>query len=184
MSRVLADRGLVHRILRALSDIRIPVREQDLNEGPVKFQKFPPTLVPSILVNHLWADEGTSILWAKYPFTGALMGMDPDRRQYYANKVQNMYLWSPPAGFPYVRPYELRDLKWPALRTLELKIDDLAHHMDHLRNMLHEQLEDIEIAGLQTDGGAYFIANVLPFIFVRLLCMRADNWPATKFRES
>lgn len=165
VSRVLADRALVHQILRALSDMRISVRLQSGPEEPVQFQKFPPTLVPSILVNHLWADEGTSILWANYPFTGALLDMDPDRRQYYADKVQKMYLWGMPAGYPYLRPQEFKDLRWPELRTLELKIDDLAHHLGNLRNMLHAKLEDIEIAGLQTDGGEHFSVHVLPFIF-------------------
>lgn len=60
----LADRQILHTILRHLSDMKYKDRRQYGPDQPVEFLEFRPTLVPAILVNRLWADEGTSILWS------------------------------------------------------------------------------------------------------------------------
>jgi len=62
-STVLADRQILSTILLQLSDMKYKDRRQYGPDQPVEFLEFRPTLVPAILVNKQWADEGTSILW-------------------------------------------------------------------------------------------------------------------------
>lgn len=64
MSAALSDRHIVSTILASLSDMKYKDRRQYGPDEPVQFLEFRPTLVPAILVNKLWADEGTSILWS------------------------------------------------------------------------------------------------------------------------
>jgi hypothetical protein len=59
----LANHHILSRILLSLSDMKYKERRQYGPEQPVEFLEFRPTLVPAILVNKLWAEEGTSILW-------------------------------------------------------------------------------------------------------------------------
>ncbi|KAJ4301220.1 hypothetical protein N0V90_003311 [Kalmusia sp. IMI 367209] len=58
----LTDHHILSTILHHLSDMKYKDRRQYGPDQPVEFLEFRPTLVPSILVNKMWADEGTSIL--------------------------------------------------------------------------------------------------------------------------
>lgn len=49
-------------------------------------------LLPAILVNRAWANRGTHLLWRE-PFTPALAKISPQRRQFYADKVQSLGLY-------------------------------------------------------------------------------------------
>lgn len=162
--RALANRHIVSNILHQLSDMKYKVKRQFGPDQPVEFLEFRPTLVPSILVNKLWADEGTSVLWENYPHLPALSVMEPDRKQYYANKVRKIFTMSPPIGSPTSLEH-LRDLRWPKLKSLEMDVD-FARHGDQIRTMMHPALEYLELSGYQSEGAEYFKSFVLPTIFV------------------
>lgn len=75
-------------------------------------------LLPAILVNRAWASRGTDLLWRE-PFTPALAKIRPQRRQFYADKVQSigLYLYRTdhtgcPAAFA--------NLSFPQLKRLEI----------------------------------------------------------------
>lgn len=106
---------------------------------PVQLYVCHPTLLPSILVNRLWAEAGTSILWKRYPQLSALESMHPARKQFYANKVQKAYLFGPDH---YDLTY-LNHLSWPNLKSLELEVN-WDTHKDSLKRMLHRGLEHVE----------------------------------------
>ncbi|KAF1845607.1 uncharacterized protein K460DRAFT_366459 [Cucurbitaria berberidis CBS 394.84] len=158
-----ADRRIVSSVLHHLSDMKYKERRQLGPDQPVEFMEFRPTLVPSILVNKMWADEGTSLLWKRYPHLPALSGMNFDRRQEYANKVERLFVLGPSSDSDEDLTY-LEGLTWPNLTSLELEVDWKAHGRS-FENMLHEGLEHLEFSGPQT-GDSKFIAEVLlPTLF-------------------
>ncbi|KAF2474475.1 uncharacterized protein BDR25DRAFT_254652 [Lindgomyces ingoldianus] len=159
----LANRHIVSTILHQLSDMKYKVRRQFGPDQPVEFLEFRPTLVPAILVNKLWADEGTSILWKRYPHLPALKTMDQARRQYYANKVHQIFSMSPPPGHSVTLDYQ-DDLQWTNLKSLELEVDFLRHGA-HFLPMIHPGLEHLEISGPQSGGPEYFTEVLLPSVF-------------------
>ncbi|XP_014556724.1 hypothetical protein COCVIDRAFT_26534 [Bipolaris victoriae FI3] len=161
-ARALADSRILHLILRHLSDMKYKDRRQRGSDQPVELLEFRPTLVPSILVNKLWADEGTSILWRRYPHLQALDDMAPTRRQWYANKVERLFVLGPPddeTNFDY-----LRDLNWPNLKTLELEVDWCKHEKG-INSMLHAGLQHLEFLGPQSCGSEYIARTILPALF-------------------
>lgn len=160
----MTNRHIVSTILHHLSDMKYKDRRQYGPDEPVEFLEFRPTLVPSILVNKLWADEGTSILWKRYPHLPALKGMDADRRQYYADKAQRIFSLSPPPGHSETLDY-LDGLMWPNLKSLELEIDFQRYGMK-FASMLHAEVEHVELSGLQSGESTYFVETVLPALFV------------------
>ena len=171
--------GIVSNILHQLSEMKYRIKRQYSPEDAVEFVEFRPTLVPSVLVNKLWADEGTCVLWGNYPHIPALASMEPERRQYYANKVRKIFIISPPTESA-VSLECLTDLKWPLLRSLEMEVD-FARHGDQIRSMLHSKLQHLEVAGYISEGQEYFKQFLLPTIFVSSvsqLCICArDQFP-------
>lgn len=161
--RALETPGIVSNILQLLSEMKYRIKRQYSPEDAVEFIEFRPTLVPSVLVNRLWADEGTCVLWGNYPHIPALASMEPERRQYYANKIRKIFIISPPTESTISLEY-LTDLKWPLLRSLEMEVD-FARHGDQIRSMLHSKLERLEIAGYISEGQEYFKQFLLPTIF-------------------
>ncbi|KAJ4344753.1 uncharacterized protein N0V89_012497 [Didymosphaeria variabile] len=141
-------------------------RRQYGPDQPVEFLEFRPTLVPTILVNKLWADEGTSILWLvmrRYPHLPSLKHMPLERRQYYANKVHYVFSLSPPPGSVETLDY-LTGLAWPNLKSLELEVD-LQRYGSPYISMLHAGLEHVELSGYQSGGSKYFTDTILPTLF-------------------
>jgi hypothetical protein len=120
-SAATADRRIVSSVLHHLSDMKYKDRRQPGPDQPVEFLEFRPTLVPSILVDKLWAEEGTSILWKRYPHLPALRNMTFERRQWYANKVERLFVLGPAEDEEDLA--HLGGLNWPKLKTLELEID-------------------------------------------------------------
>lgn len=135
-------------------------RRQYGPDQPVEFLEFRPTLVPSILVNRLWADEGTSILWKRYPHLPALQNMRPARRQYYASKIERIFSLGPPPDRTEPLDY-LDNLAWPNLKSLELEVD-LQRHGAKFSSMMHPRLEHLEISGIQSGGSTFFVEVVFP----------------------
>lgn len=160
----MTNRHIVSTILHHLSDMKYKDRRQRGPDQPVELLEFRPTLVPCILVNRLWADEGTSVLWKRYPHLPAFKAMNQDRRQYYATKVHQIFSLSPPPDHPETLDY-LDNLSWPNLRSLELEVDFVRHGI-RFNNMLHSELDHLELSGLQSGGATYFKENVLPSLFV------------------
>ena len=181
--RALETTDIVSNILHKLSGMKYKVKRQYSPEDAVEFVEFRPTLVPSVLVNRLWADEGTCVLWGNYPHIPALASMEPERRQYYANKVRKIFIISPPTEST-ISLECLTDLKWPLLRSLEMEVD-FARHGDLIRSMLHSKLEHLEIAGYISEGQEYFKQFLLPTIFVSFvsqLCIHAsDHFPVIPY---
>jgi len=163
-AQALASRHIVSNILHHLSDMKYKDRRQYGPDQPVEFLEFRPTLVPSILVNRLWADEGTSVLWKRYPHLPALKTMESARRQYYANKVQTLFSIGPPPDSLESLEY-LDHLAWPNLKSLELEVD-LQRHGAKYSSMVHAGLEHLEISGFQSGGRAYFVNMVFGSLLV------------------
>lgn len=163
-STAMANRHIVSTILANLSDMKYKERRQHGPDEPVELMEFRPTLVPAILVNKLWADEGTSILWKRYPHLPAFKAMAPARRQYYANKVHQVFTLSPPVGDPETLEF-LDGLEWPNLKALELEVD-FGRHAAKFLPMLHSGLEQLDLSGVQSGGGKYFKDTLLPSLFV------------------
>jgi hypothetical protein len=92
----LANRQLVLLVLGQLSNMKYKDRRQNGPDQPVEFLEFRPTLVPSICVNKLWAEAGTSVLWKRYPHLPSMRDMSVERRQWYAAKVERIFVLSPP----------------------------------------------------------------------------------------
>jgi hypothetical protein len=164
LQTAMTDRHLVSRVLHHLSDMKYKDRRQYGPDQPVEFLEFRPTLVPSILVSRLWADEGTTVLWRRYPHLPALKGMPIERRQYYAAKVQYVYALSPAPGHDDALDY-LETLAWPKLKSLELEVDFMRHGAS-FASMLHAGLEHLDISGFQSGDSQYFSAAVLPALLV------------------
>lgn len=159
----MADRRIVSLILHLLSGMKYKERRQRGPDQPVEFLEFRPTLVPSILVNKLWAEEGTSILWKRYPHVPALKGMTLERRQWYANKVEGLYVLGPSLEDNEDLSY-LEELVWPRLRNLELEVDWRIHGKS-LGSVLHPGIKHLELSGPQS-GNAKFVAQVIfPALF-------------------
>ncbi|KAF9730405.1 hypothetical protein PMIN06_008781 [Paraphaeosphaeria minitans] len=159
----LANRHILSTILLHLSDMKYKDRRQYGPDQPVEFLEFRPTLVPAILVNKLWADEGTSILWRRYPHLPSLKHMPSERRQYYADKVHQVFALSPPMGGAETLDY-LEGLSWPNLKSLELEVD-LQPYGAPFKSMLHAGLEHVELSGFQSGRSQFFVENILPTLF-------------------
>jgi len=163
----MSDLQIVSAVLRHLSDMKYRSRRQYGPDEPVEFLEFRPTLVPSILVIKLFCDEGTSILWRRYPHLPALGEMPVERRQYYANKVQHVFAMSPPPGN--IESLEvLRELSWPGLKSLELEVD-FSRHGHCFTSMLHSGLAHLELSGVQSADSKFFCETVLPSLLVSWL---------------
>ncbi|KAI8936071.1 hypothetical protein NX059_007571 [Plenodomus lindquistii] len=158
-ARIMADPQIVSLVLHHLSDMKYKDRRQHGPDQPVEFLEFRPTLVPSIRVNKLWAEEGTAILWKRYPHVPALRTMKLARRQWYANRVERLFVSEPASedeDFAY-----LGGLAWPNLRTLELEIDWQAHS-SNLAGMLHAKLEQLDLLGKQKANSKHIASDILP----------------------
>jgi hypothetical protein len=159
----LADRHIVSLVLHHLSEMKYKDRRQGGPDQPVELLEFRPTLVPSILVNKLWADESTSILWKCYPHLPALQRMDSDRQQYYANKVERLFVLTPSPASDGGLAY-LAHLDWPQLKTFELEAD-WTEHGRNLKRMMHASLKHLEITGTQSGDPSYINTVLLPDLF-------------------
>ncbi|KAF2033905.1 hypothetical protein EK21DRAFT_57767 [Setomelanomma holmii] len=156
----LASRHIVYLILHHLSDMKYTDRRQRGPDQPVEFLVFRPTLVPSILVNKLWAEEGTSILWRRYPHLPALKDMQAERQQWYAAKVEQLFIL-PPVPDNADNLSFLARLEWPRLKILELELD-LSKHNSSLRRVLHPNLESLDISGIHAGNTKHFEDAFLP----------------------
>ncbi|KAF2134091.1 hypothetical protein P153DRAFT_104570 [Dothidotthia symphoricarpi CBS 119687] len=161
-TEALNNRHIVSRVLFQLAESKHKERQQRGPNYPVEFLEFRPTLLSSILVNKLWAEEGTSILWSRYPQLPALELMTYNRRQNYANKVERI--------FCVVSTHSNEDLSfldglnWPRLKCLELDIDWRTRGHS-FRNMLHAGIESLELSGVQSGDSDYIAESVLPALF-------------------
>lgn len=162
-AQALGNRHIVSHVLHHLYESKFKARVQQAPDQPVEFFEFRPRLLPSILVNKLWAEEGTSILWKHFPALAALKSMTYERRQWYANKIESIY--SAVRANDHHDLGFLEGLQWPSLRNLELNIDWRSHG-SIFRNMLHVGLENLELSGFQTGDSNYFADTILPSLLV------------------
>lgn len=157
--QAMADRRIVSLVLSHLSDMKYTTREQKGPDRPVELVEFPPTLVPCILVNQLWRDEGTSLVWKCDPYLPALQGMDTTRRQWYANKVVRLSVPGPATDGEDLA--YLEGLSWPNLTHLTLDLD-CKEHGKSIASMLHAGIRHLELIGPQCGDSNYIAGNVLP----------------------
>lgn len=155
-----ANRSIVARILHHHTEDTERCRHQTSLECPVELLEVRHSLLPAILVNHLWADAATSILWKQPPNPSALARIQDDRRQFYANKVEHLLLCDPQAESDNEYEY-LRDLEWPRLKNLELNFD-WQLHQHNLRGLLSTGLESLAVTGAQYGGSSYVAQVTLP----------------------
>lgn len=90
------------------------MRQVDHGESFSAAQK---SLRNAILVNHEWAEAGTDILW-RSPTATALAAVWPDRRQYYANKVSDLFFEGVEEGKHHAT---FKDLSFPRLKTVYIE---------------------------------------------------------------
>ncbi|KAG9196654.1 hypothetical protein G6011_01775 [Alternaria panax] len=158
-AKITMDRRIVSLVMVHLSNMEYKDRRQQGPDQPVELLEFRPTLVPLTLVNKVWADEGTSILWRRYPHLPAMQDMAFDRRQWYANKVEKLFvLGSTDDGGDLAY---LEGLCWPNLKILELEVD-WKRHVRAISAMLHAGLAELELLGPQTGNSHYVAGTVLP----------------------
>jgi hypothetical protein len=81
----------------------------------------------AVLVNHEWAEAASHVLW-KTPSVTALAAVSPDRRQYYANKISELFFEDEEDGAHHAT---FKDLNFPRLRTI---------YMERVKLKEHEQL--------------------------------------------
>ncbi|KAJ4987839.1 hypothetical protein SVAN01_06719 [Stagonosporopsis vannaccii] len=155
-----ANRKIVSLILHHFADIIDRHRHQRSPEHPVELLETRPSLLPAILVNRLWADAATSIIWRQNPNTSAFKWMQHERRQIYASKVEQLQLPGPQDESDDEYEY-LKDLAWPNLKSLELDLD-WQSHQHNLRGLLHADLESLTVTGVQTGGSSYVAQVTLP----------------------
>lgn len=158
-----ANRKIVSRILHHLADISDKRRHQRSLEYPVELLEIQHSLLPAVLVNSVWADAATSLIWRQNPSLSALRWMRPDRRQVYANKIEQLQLSDPQDESDDEYEY-LRDLEWPRLKSLELDLD-WQSYQHNLRQLLHSDLESLALTGRQSGGSAYVVQVTLPALF-------------------
>ncbi|KAH7077386.1 hypothetical protein FB567DRAFT_148987 [Paraphoma chrysanthemicola] len=158
----LANGHIVSLVLYHLSNMRYKERRQRGPDQPVELLTFRPTLVPPILVNKLWAEEGTSILWRRFPQLPALKSMDRERRQWYANKVEKMFIESSSEEIAGGMSY-LDYLHWPRLKTLELEVDWEKDGLN-LEYALRSDLDHLVIHRLQARNTERVMELVLPHL--------------------
>jgi hypothetical protein len=78
----------------------------------------------AVLVNHEWAEAASHVLW-KTPSVAALAAVSPDRRQYYANKISELFFEDAEDGEHHAT---FKDLKFPRLRTIYIERVKLKEH--------------------------------------------------------
>lgn len=158
-----ANLNIVSLISHHLANSSHKYRGQRSLECPVELLEVRHSLLPAILVNRLWADAGTSILWKQNPNLSALKWMQHDRQQLYASKIQQLQLSDPHDEND--DEYEfLKDLEWPGLKSLDVDLD-WQSHQHHLRGLLHANLESLTVTGTQSGGSAYVMQVTLPAFF-------------------
>ena len=72
-------------------------------------------LLSVILVNRMWAEEGLNIYWRAPPVV-ALAAVPHDRRQYYADKIEELDFWDEEAK----HSVHFVDLAFPRLSWLDM----------------------------------------------------------------
>ncbi|OAL53398.1 hypothetical protein IQ07DRAFT_609842 [Pyrenochaeta sp. DS3sAY3a] len=156
----MADRRIVSRILHHLSFMTYIARQQSGPDEPVELREYRPTLVPSILVNKLWFEEGISIVWKQCPHLPAMKAMRMERRQYYASKVEQLFVSGPPTESDDNLAY-VENLRWPNLKRLDMELDWKMYGKS-LKGLLHPGLEHLGLSGEQTAGSTYLSEVALP----------------------
>lgn len=156
----MADRRIISLILHHLSNMTYIARQQCGPDEPVELREYRPTLIPPILVNKLWFEEGIPIVWKQCPHLPAMKTMSMERRQYYANKVEQLFVSGPPAESDENLAY-VENLKWPNLKRLDMELDWMIFGKS-LQGLLHLGLEHLGLSGEQIAGSAYLSDVALP----------------------
>jgi hypothetical protein len=159
-SQATASRPIVSCILQHLFDAeftKIRVQSPGL---PAEILECGPSLLSPILVNRLWADVGSTVLWRRHPPVEAFAMLPQDRRQWYADKVEDFSVIDSAPGAS-DDPAHLQDLHWPNLKSVEAYID-WAFLSTTMANMLHPGLLRLELSGPQLTGSIHIAEVVLP----------------------
>ena len=110
----------------------------------------------AMLVNHEWFEAASHILW-KNPPVSALADVSPDRRQYYANKIIDLYFESVVEDYEHHATF--KDLSFPRLKYITIERVELEKNEKlYLTQYLQPQLNSFDFKG----GGT--CENLLPTI--------------------
>ncbi|THW99008.1 hypothetical protein D6D13_10392 [Aureobasidium pullulans] len=107
-----------------------------VNHGE-KYEAAQNSLRNAILVNHEWAEAGTHILWQSVPVP-MLARVSEDRRQYYANKMTELFIENEEES----KYHEIfKNLKFPRLKTayidrIKLKRGEKVHLTQYMQPRL------------------------------------------------
>lgn len=109
-----------------------------------RFSAAQKSLRNAILVNREWAEAGTHILWKSPPVT-ALAAVSPDRRQYYANKISDLFFEGVEEGEHHAT---FKDLSFPRLKTVYVERVKLKKHDKlYLTQYMQPQLKAFHFLG-------------------------------------
>lgn len=109
-----------------------------------RFSAAQKSLRNAVLVNHQWAEAGTDILWKAPPAT-ALAVVPPDRRQYYADKVVELFFEGVEEGEHHAT---FKDLDFPRLKTVYIERVKLKKHEKlNLTQYMQPQLKAFHFLG-------------------------------------
>jgi hypothetical protein len=89
-----------------------------------KFTAARNSLRNAVLVNHEWAEAASHVLW-KSPSVTALAAVSPDRRQYYANEISELFFEDAEDGEHHTT---FKNLTFPRLRTIYIERVKLKEH--------------------------------------------------------
>lgn len=159
LAEATANRKIVSLILQHLTDINDKYRHQESLECHVELLEVRHSLLPACLVNRLWADAASSLIWKEFPDLSALRWMQHDRRQLYANKIKQLQL-SKRSDENNDYDY-LKALRWPSLKSLEVDLDWQSYE-HNLRGLLHPGLESLLVTGTQFGHSTHLAKVTLP----------------------
>jgi hypothetical protein len=110
-----------------------------------RFSAAQNSLRNAILVDHEWSEAASHILWHSPPVS-ALAAVSPDRRQYYANKISELFFEGVEEEGEHHATF--KSLSFPRLRTVYIKKVKLKKHGKlHLTQYMQPQLQAFHFLG-------------------------------------
>jgi hypothetical protein len=110
-----------------------------------RFSAAQNSLRNAILVDHEWSEAASHILWHSPPVS-ALAAVSPDRRQYYANKISELFFEGVEEEGEHHATF--KSLSFPRLRTVYIKKVKLKKHEKlHLTQYMQPQLQAFHFLG-------------------------------------
>ncbi|KAF2754634.1 hypothetical protein EJ05DRAFT_504160 [Pseudovirgaria hyperparasitica] len=131
VDQALGQRVILSNILLQLTGLELVLlKPAKANKDMIRGS---PSLLPCLLVNKLWADEATRLLWSHRAKLESLLKIDVTRRQYYASNVRSIEALSSTGIQSHqdtVSLDSLNSLDWPCLKEFTMHISANARSSD------------------------------------------------------